>query len=104
MESPRQLFEQELCQRIDEALYYVWDPMNLARDPAAREEYLEFVPELFQLLVGEVEAPVLLEFLVQTESDFLGLAPRPSHARRVADLLLDWKNVLAQKYGIPLPN
>jgi hypothetical protein len=49
-------FELELYRRVDEILYYVWDPIGLAASPAARNEYK-----------------------LATENMGLSADPRPSH-------------------------
>lgn len=97
MSSPDR-FEQEFLQRIDEVLLYLWDPAGVARDPLAREHYAAFVPEVFAALLDDADEHRLMELLLLLETEFLGLAPRPSHARRIAELLVDWRAVLEQKY------
>ncbi len=91
-------FDQELYQRIDEVLLYHWDPDGISRDPVEREHYASFVPELFSALLDDADSQRIMEILLLLETEFLGLTPRPSHARRVADLLVDWRAVLEHKY------
>jgi hypothetical protein len=91
-------FDQELFQRIDEVLLYHWDPVGVARDPLAREHYAGFVPEVFAALLDDADEQRVMELLLLLETEFLGLAPRPSHARRVAEILVDWRAVLEEKY------
>ena len=62
--------------------------MQLARDAAANE----VEPLRLAVARGGVELLLLLE------TEFLGLAPRPSHARRVAEILVEWREVLERKY------
>lgn len=40
-------FERELCLRINEVLYYVWDPIGVADTPRARDEYDSYVLQVF---------------------------------------------------------
>jgi hypothetical protein len=99
MSSNAENFDQELYQRIDEVLLYVWDPAGVARDPLAREYYGAYAPDVFAALLDDASEQRLMELLLLLETEFLGLAPRPSHARRVAEMLIEWRNLLEQKYG-----
>ena len=72
-------FDRELFQRIDEVLLYHWDPSGLARDPLAREHYAGFVPDVFAAPARRCRrAAASAELLLLLETEFLGLAPRPS--------------------------
>ncbi|WP_298827273.1 hypothetical protein [uncultured Piscinibacter sp.] len=92
-------FATELLQRVDEVLYYLWDPLGVAREPSSRQEYSAFASEVFAALVDDADEQRLMELLLLLETDFLGLGPRPSQARRVAELLFDWRVLLEQKYA-----
>ena len=92
-------FEPELLQRVDEVLYYHWDPLGVAREPVSRQEYAAFVPEVFAALLDNADEHRVMELLLLLESEFLGVGPRPSQARRVAEMLVDWRALLEQQYG-----
>jgi len=38
--------ENELRQRTDEVLHYLWDPIGVAGAPGARDEYWSYLPPL----------------------------------------------------------
>ena len=99
MSNPSDAFDQELYQRIDEVLFYLWDPAGVARDPLSRELYSAYVPDVFAALLEDADEQRVMEVLLRFETEFLGLSPRPSHARRVAEMLVDWRNLLEQKYS-----
>jgi hypothetical protein len=40
-----------------------------------------------------------MAYLLQVEADAMGLAARPAHARRIAEMLVEWRDVLEQKYS-----
>jgi hypothetical protein len=75
---PHMTFEQELYQRIDEVLHYLWDPIGVAREPFARDEYAAYVPEVFGLVAEGASEQKLMGYLLQVEADAMGLAARPS--------------------------
>ena len=99
MSSPSDQFEPELLQRIDEVLYYLWDPLGVAREPRSRQEYSAFVSEVFAAILDDADEQRLMELLLLLETEFLGLGPRSSQARRIAEALVDWRALLEQKYG-----
>lgn len=99
MSSAPDQFEPELLQRVDEVLYYLWDPLGVAREPLSRQEYSAFVSDVFAALLDDADEQRLMELLLLLETEFLGLAPRPSQARRIAEVLVDWRALLEQKYG-----
>jgi hypothetical protein len=101
MGSPSDQFEQELYQRIDEVLHYLWDPLGVARDPFARDEYTHYVPDVFTALLDNADGRRIMELLLLLETEFLDLSPRPSHAWRIAELLVEWRRSLEHKYGGP---
>ena len=57
-----------------------------------------FVPDVFAALLDDADEQRVMELLLLLETEFLGLAPRPSHARRVAEILVEWREVLERKY------
>ncbi|MGE4049480.1 MAG: hypothetical protein AB7F38_00310 [Piscinibacter sp.] len=99
MTSAPDQFEQELLQRVDEVLYYLWDPLGVAREPQSRQEYAAFVPDVFAALLDDADETRLMELLLLLETEFLGQGPRPSQARRIAEVLIDWRALLEQQYG-----
>ncbi len=99
MSSAPDQFEQQLLQRVDEVLYYLWDPLGVAREPQARQEYSAFVSDVFAALVDDADEGRLMELLLLLETEFLGQGPRPSQARRIAEVLVDWRLLLEQQHG-----
>jgi hypothetical protein len=85
--------ELELYCRVDEVLFYVWDPIAVANSPAARDEYYAYLPIVFSMLQGEgANASMIAGYLDSIASERMGLEANPEHSIRVAQLLLDWKS------------
>ena len=38
--------EIELYKRVDEVLHYLWDPIGVAEEPWARDEYYSYLPKM----------------------------------------------------------
>ena len=83
--------ELELYRRVDEVLYYVWDPVGVATSPAARDKYQGYLPKVFAMLQEGMDALPIAAYLDDVATDRMGLDANPGHSRRVAELLLDWK-------------
>lgn len=83
--------ELELYRRVDEVLYYVWDPIGVATSPAARDEYQGYLPTVFTMLQEGMDASPIAAYLDNVATGSMGLDANPEHSRRVAELLLDWK-------------
>jgi len=81
--------ELELYRRVDEVLYYVWDPIGVAYSPAARDEYLSYLPKVFAMLQEGMDASSVAAYLDSVATESMGLDANPEHSTRVAELLLD---------------
>ncbi len=58
--------DKELCRRVDEVLFYIWDPIGVAECPSARGEYESYVSQIHELLQnhdGIEEISYLLEHI-----------------------------------------
>lgn len=88
--------ELELYRRLDEVLYYVWDPIGVASSPA-RDEYQGYLPKVFAMLQEGLDASSIAAYLDNVATESMGLGTNPEHSRRVAGLLLDWKTEI---YGV----
>ncbi|WP_454739445.1 hypothetical protein [Cupriavidus necator] len=80
-----------LYRRVDEVLYYVWDPIGVAHSPAARDEYQAYLLKVFAMLQEGADAPSVAAYLDAVATDRMGLHEKGEHSTRVAELLLDWK-------------
>ncbi len=81
-----------LLKRIDEVLYYIWDPLGVSREPAARDEYEQYAYELLTLM-NESKTKVEIVKYLQDTASALGteIITDREHAK-IADILLEWKS------------
>ena len=87
--------ENDLFRRIDEVLYYVWDPMDVRSIPAARDEYRVWAPEIYTLVTSDLNADQLSTCLDEVARIWLGVESTP-RSRAAADALLVWKERLCK--------
>ncbi|WP_233841718.1 hypothetical protein [Dyella sp. 2HG41-7] len=86
--------EKELLRRIDEILFYVWDPIGVARVPQARDEYENYVPQIFRRLKATTGGQDIAEYLHWLSTEHMGLEANQVHDAEVVKLLLRWRNHL----------
>ena len=84
--------ERTLYKRVDEVLYYLWDPIGVAEVVEARDEYDSYVPQVFTLLRQEADASQIAQFLSAIVRDRMGMTPDESRAQRIATILLEYRD------------
>jgi hypothetical protein len=92
-------YEKELYLRTGEVLHYVWDPIGVSGDPATRDEYDSYLPQVFAMLLEGKGRDQIAAHLVHIEEERIGLAPKLQHAETVVELLLSWTSALRSKYS-----
>ncbi len=93
---PRNFGKDELRKRVDEVLFYVWDPIGVSQEPFARAEYEEYVPRILELLEKN-DAGAISAYLAETEVNTMGMAPaNKEKCDQVARLLLVHKEAIGE--------
>lgn len=86
---------QELRKRVDEVLFYIWDPIGVSPDPNARNEYSAYVDKIETLLNQQDAAFQIKKYLCEIESGMMGLSPANEEgATEVAKLLIAHKEAI----------
>ena len=80
----------ELQQRIDEVLFYVWDPIGVSDTPAARAEYSSYTWIILKYVLEEDLKKIAFQ-LSEIESISLGLTTNEIKNLEIAELLVDFK-------------
>jgi hypothetical protein len=87
----------ELRRRIDEVLFYVWDPIGVADEPYARAEYEGYVSDVLELVEKSEQSQPIADYLDHVVKSRMALSPNSEHSKLTAELLLRHK--LAIKDG-----
>lgn len=82
-----------LNRRVSEVLHYIWDPIGVADVPEARDEYDDYVPEVVRLAMTNDRVGII-SYLEHTSSITMGLYKHTERAVAVADLVLNWKELV----------
>ncbi len=92
-------FEMALYHRTDEILHYIWDPIGVAGEPFARDEYHGYLPRTFALLTtSDAIAESIASYLGEVSTQRMGLSADSARDLKVAQLLIDIKTELEEKF------
>jgi hypothetical protein len=86
----------ELRRRVDEVLYYVWDPIGVREEPFARYEYENYVPHVLQLLENHDDPEPISECLAGIVRTSMEFSPDKNRCDETAKLLLLHKQAIKQ--------
>jgi hypothetical protein len=53
-----------LFERIDEVLFYMWDPLRMSYEPACRDEYTSYVDDILNILIQKISAEEISQQVV----------------------------------------
>ena len=87
-------YDEELLRRADEVLHYVWDPIGVSNQPAARDRYYGYLPTVFGMLKDKADPSQIAGHLNAIAAESLGLTHPTEQARRAAELLVAWRTRL----------
>ncbi|WP_077343617.1 hypothetical protein [Pseudocolwellia agarivorans] len=86
--------EKGLYRRVDEILFYLWDPIGVCDIPMARDEYQSYLPQVFKLLINDSKDHEVSAYLIKVESGSMGMSANSKKALEVARLLIETKEAL----------
>jgi len=90
-------YNKTLLVRVNEIMHYIWDPIGVSDEPAARDEYDSYSMQVFSLLIKNSSVIEITEFLTQTSADQMGLLKNVEHDQKVAGILMARKEYLADE-------
>ncbi len=73
-------YAEELRRRVDEILYYIWDPIGVAAEPSTRDEYERYVAGLISLLEKNADSKQVAAYLDDIAKNRMGLHPNDKHS------------------------
>jgi hypothetical protein len=89
--------ERELYRRVDEVLHYLWDPIGVAGEPGARDEYEEYLPRVFSILTKGADEQEIAKYLISVERDSMGLEGNAAKALRTAEILIEYRTWISDR-------
>ena len=86
--------EMEFYKRIDEVLFYKWDPIGISEGNWARDEYQSYLPQVFKLALENEKPEPIANYLSVVTTESMGLSEEKSHDLKIAKLILEIKEGL----------
>ena len=75
-------------QAIHRILVHAWDPIGVAQDPDAQDEYDNYIPKIHGMLLRHEPRDKLSDHLRWLETEHIGVCGSRSRTDKVADLLI----------------
>ena len=86
----------ELRKRVDEVLYYIWDPIGVSDQPFACAEYEDYVSGVLQLVNDNDDPAPVSAHLADIVDINMALISNRQRGDAVAALLLQHKNAIKE--------
>ena len=86
--------ESELERRVDEVLFYKWDPFGFKGEPFARTEYRNYVKEVLSCLQDAGSSDDISDLLMDIVENRMGLVFSPEISQTVGKLLFRHKKTI----------
>ena len=83
---------EELRTRIDEIMFYKWDPLHLSNSNWSRDEYESYVPEVFRLALESTSYQPIADYLTQVATEIMSMTADKEHDIEVAELIFSLAN------------
>ena len=84
----------ELRKRVDEILYYIWDPIGVSTCASARGEYWNYVDQILELLEQNEGIDEISERLEFIRVEWMGLPVNKKRSDFAAGILQDHKKAI----------
>jgi hypothetical protein len=89
----------ELQRRVDEVLYYVWDPIGVSDEPYARYEYEGYVAGILHTLENNNSFQPISDHLASIVTSSMGLSPNREKCNYAAKLLIEHKEAIKEGFA-----
>jgi hypothetical protein len=84
-----------LYKKIDDILYYDWDPIDI-KNSAPRDEYEGYVPQIFNLTKTGADRLTIANKLLQFETEYMGVDGSLENCLMIADKIVAVKHYQSQ--------
>lgn len=77
----------DLYRRIDEVLFYKWDPIGISDTDWSRDEYQMYLPTVFKHALEDQTPEPLIQYLSWVVTERMGLDENLEHDKNIAELI-----------------
>ena len=78
----------------------MWDPIGVAGTPEARDEYYSYLPQIFQMLIGNRNVDEIENYLRTIEVERMGINTSIEKKKQIAEILKYWKEFLESEFKV----
>lgn len=89
------LEQKDLYKRVDEILWYDWDPIGV-NTTALRDEYENYLPQIFSMLIQNMSVKAIAAKLYSIENETMGLNASMEVCIKIAKKLVEEKRKLIE--------
>uniref|UniRef100_UPI00404730DC hypothetical protein n=1 Tax=Shewanella baltica TaxID=62322 RepID=UPI00404730DC len=86
--------QMELYKRIDEILFYKWDPIGISDSDWGRDEYHAYLPKVFRMALEQSSPESIAEYLSKITTERMGLSAAKEHDLDIAIQILEVKDAI----------
>ena len=76
-----------LEKKVSDVLLKSWDPIGIADEPEAQDEYDDYVTVICAMLMRGTTISALTDYLTEIERDWIGVTENHKRANEVAQIL-----------------
>lgn len=96
-------YENQLRVRIDEVLYYLWDPIGVCGVAVLedenhqiwpRDEYATYVDQIWRDVLEGKSKEQISSYLTYVTTELMGMDSRKNHDDIIAGIILQWAKIL----------
>jgi hypothetical protein len=77
----------DLRTRINEIMYYKWDPLHISNSNWTRDEYNSYVPEVFRLSLESPSYQPISDYLTHVTTEIMSMTENVEHDIEIAELI-----------------
>ena len=92
--------DMQLWRRIDEALYFAWDPIGVSKYPEIRDEYERYVPKIYMMVKARADAKDIADQLCKFAHEEMDIEVNSSMLKKnvaLAEYLLKCGEIIDRK-------
>lgn len=78
----------EIFQRLDEILFYQWDPIGISYSNGVRHEYEAYLPQLLYIAFTDRSVKAVMSYLDYAAAEWIGLAVKQEKLEEIAEMII----------------
>ena len=84
--------EQKFFTRVDEILFYKWDPIGISEENWPRDEYQSYTPQVFRIALESSSPEPIADYLNKIATERMGLSSAKEHDLKIAKIIIELKD------------